>query len=505
MTECGRPTRKCQVLIIGGGMSGIGFAATLSRENIDDYLLLERAEALGGTWHHNTYPDCACDIPSALYQFAFRPNPDWSRIFASQDEIRRYLLDIAAEHDVLSHALLGTEMLGAAWDDQRRRWLVETNRGRIESAFLMVATGSLDAANMATIPGTERFAGRIFHSSRWPAGYVGAGERVAVIGTGASSIQITPALVRTADRVVVFQRTPSWVQPKPNLRHGPRLRGLFRRRPWTQRVLRCLEWAFGELLLASVFRPWMATLLVVLPKLNLLLGVRDRELRVALTPTYAMGCKRLLVSSAFYPAMSAPNAELVASAVTEIREHSVVAANGVEREVDSIVFATGFFYGVGPTAGLIHGRDGRSLAEVWGGNPRAYRGTSVSGFPNMALIWGPNTGTVSAAVSVEAQFGYLRQMLAAMREQHIEVLDVRAECEAAFKESVRRATRGSVHNAGGCVSFYLDERGENLLLWPGPMIDMWRRMKTFDLAAYASVPLGAGQSSAAVGETGYTL
>ncbi len=315
---------RCQVLIVGGGMSGIGLAATVHRDGIDDYLLIERAEALGGTWHHNTYPDCACDIPSALYQFRFRPNPDWSRVFAPQDEIRRHLLDIADEHDVAAHTRLGTEMLGADWDEVARRWSVRTDRGVIEARFLMVATGSLHAANMTSIPGADTFAGRTFHSSSWPAGYDGADERVAVIGTGASSIQITPALVRAAEQVTVFQRTPSWIQPKPNLRHGRRLRGLFRRVPATQRLLRAVEWAFGELILASVFRPWLATLLVLVPKAHLRATVRDRALRRALTPDYAMGCKRLLVSSDFYPAMSRPNSELIPSAQCSARSARTV-------------------------------------------------------------------------------------------------------------------------------------------------------------------------------------
>jgi len=475
-------------VIVGGGLSGIGMAATLHREGIDDYVLLERGDGLGGTWHHNTYPGCGCDIPSALYSFAFRPNPDWSCMFASREEIRDYLLDVAREYDVPRHARLSVEMTSAAWDSTERVWRIETSAGPLESRWLFLGTGSLHAANMVDIPGVEQFVGRVFHSSRWPAGWTGAGERVAVIGTGASSIQLTPQLVDAGARVTLFQRTPAWIQPKPNLRHGRWQRALFRRVPAAQRVLRGMEWGFGELFLAGAFRPRLGRVLEQIPRAWLRLRVRDRTLRAKLTPSYAMGCKRLLVDNAFYRAVQRPNLELVDSGVTRIGPGSVVAANGVGREVDTIVFATGFHYGVGPSAGLVRGRDGRTLAQVWDGSPQAYLGTSVAGFPNLVLLWGPNTGTTSIAVSVEAQLNYIARMMRYMRDAGLDALDVRAEDENAFRDLVVARTRTAVHAVGGCTSFYLDAKGKNLLLWPGSMHNMWRRMRRFDPAAYAPVP-----------------
>jgi cation diffusion facilitator CzcD-associated flavoprotein CzcO len=481
------PTRH-HAVIVGGGLSGIGMAATLRRAGIDDYVLLERGDGLGGTWHHNTYPGCGCDIPSALYSFAFRPNPDWSCMFASREEIRDYLLDVAREHDVPRHARLGVEMRSAAWDDAARVWRVETSAGPLEATWLFLGTGSLHAANMVDIPGVEAFRGRVFHSSSWPAGYTGAGERVAVIGTGASSIQLTPKLVDAGAEVTLFQRTPAWIQPKPNLRHGPWQRALFRRFPATQRALRALEWGFGELFLAGAFRPWLGRVLERIPRAWLRYRVRDAGLRAKLTPSYAMGCKRLLVDNAFYGAVQRPNLELVDSGVVRIGARSVTAADGTAREVDTIVYATGFHYGVGPSSGLVRGRDGRTLAEVWDGSPQAYLGTSVSGFPNLVLLWGPNTGTTSIAVSVEAQLNHVAAMLAHMRETGVDVLDVRPEHERAFRDLVVARTRTAVHAVGGCTSFYLDAKGKNLLLWPGSMLGMWRRMRRFDPAPYAPVP-----------------
>jgi cyclohexanone monooxygenase len=473
--------RRYDVVIVGGGVSGIGTAAMLHRAGFGDFVLLERADALGGTWHHNTYPDCACDIPSHLYQFAFRPKPDWSRVFADRSEIERYLLDIAAEHDVPARTRFGTEMLGADWDGEN--WVVTTNDGVYRGRMLVIATGALHEAR-TEIPGIERFRGRAFHSSSWPAGYDGAGERVAVIGTGASSIQITPALARTAEHVTVFQRTPAWIQPRPNLR----LPGaVLRRFPVLGRLLRWFMWVFGELMLLASLEPWLGRLIGLIPRANLRWQVRDPELRRALTPDYVMGCKRLLVSSQFYPALTRSNVDLVASAVAEVTEDSVVAADGTRARVDTIVHATGFHFGLGVVARLLRRPDGTTLAEAWDGSPRAYLGTTVAGFPNLVLMWGPNSGTASLCVTVESQIRYLIGMLRAMHREGVSALEVRPEAEAGFRARAAARTAHSVVNTGGCQTWYLDEKGHNQLVWPGTMVDMWRTLSRFDRERYRVV------------------
>lgn len=475
---------RTEVIVIGGGLSGIGAGVVLHDEGVDDYLILEKADELGGTWYHNTYPDCGCDIPSPLYQFRFRMNPEWSQLFAERDEIHRYLLTVAREHDVPRHARFGVEVIDARWNEQAARWRVETTEGVFESRLLFLATGSLHDVNISEIPGRESFAGEVFHSAQWRDGYDGRGQRVAVIGTGASSIQLTPALIRTADKVVVFQRTPAWIQPKPNVRHGRITHALFRRFPATQRLLRGVIWAYGELILASVYRPRLARLLRLIPEGWLWLQVRDRELRRKLTPDYEMGCKRLLVSGNFYKAIQQPNVELIDSGAAEITENSVIAANGAERVVDAIVFATGFVFGVGPLAEHVFGRDGRSLAQVWQGSPRAYLGTTVAGFPNLVVLWGPNTGTTSVSVSVESQLRYVRLLVREFMGSGMRTIAVSSAAEAAFKDFVTQRTQRTVHNAGGCESWYLDDHGNNQLLWPGTMLGMWRRMGRFDLEPY---------------------
>jgi cation diffusion facilitator CzcD-associated flavoprotein CzcO len=264
-------------------------------------------------------------------------------------------------------------------------------------------------------------------------------------------------------------------------------RAVFRRFPMTQRTLRGVEWLFGELFLAGVTRAWLGDLLGLIPKAPPPGGDPGPGTTRELTPDYAMGCKRLLVDNSFYRAVKKPNLELVTSGVVEIKERSLVAADGLEREVDAIVFATGFHYGVGPSAGLVRGRDGRTPAEVWDGSPAAYLGTSVAGYPNLVLMWGPNTGTTSVAVSIEAQLNYVREMIRSMRHEGLDVLDVRQEHVDGFRDLVLEKTGGAVHATGGCTSFYLDEKGKNLLLWPRSMIGMWRRMKRFDMAPYQPV------------------
>jgi cation diffusion facilitator CzcD-associated flavoprotein CzcO len=485
--------RTVEAVIVGGGLSGIAAATMLEREGIRDYVLLEQSDGLGGTWHHNTYPGCACDIPAALYSYSFRPSSEWSRLFPTQPEILRYLRQVADEHDVPRHAELGTEMLEARWDDDQQRWTIETNRGVFLARFLFLATGSLHAANTAEIPGADRFGGRMFHSSHWPAGYDGTGDRVAVIGTGASSIQITPEMSRTADHVTVFQRTPAWIQPKPDWAHSAFTRRLFRRVPMTQRLLRAVIWAMSEVLLVALFRPKVARVAQAVPRLHLRLAVKDRKLRRALTPDYAFGCKRVLVSSDFYPALQRPNTRLVPAAVTRITERSVIDANGEEHAVDTIILATGFHFGAGPIAGRVRGSAGDTLSEVWAGSPSAYLGTTVSGFPNMAIMWGPNSSVGSVFITAEAQTRYLADMLRTLDRRGLRTIDVRPEAQAAFKTFVEERTAGSVVNVGGCHTFYLDENGRNQLLWPGSAVDQWRRLAAFDPDAYRCTPASAAE------------
>jgi cyclohexanone monooxygenase len=471
-------------VIIGSGISGICAGVTLRREGISDFVILSKETEFGGTWQRNTYPSVACDVPSQLYSFGFAPNKEWSRVYSEGAEIQRYLLDIVERHELRRHARFKTEMLAASWDRERGRWLVSTNRGQFISRFLILGTGSHHATKLPEIPGIERFEGRIFHSSQWPAGYDGTGDRVAVVGTGASSIQITPGLAPTAEQVTVFQRTPAWVLPKPDWKHSPLERLIIRRVPGAQRALRATAWALGEVFLASVFFPRFAQILSLLARLNIRLNVRDRRLRRALTPDYVMGCKRALVSNAFYKALNRPNVDLIPAAAAEIRPHSVVAADGTEVPVDTIVLATGFYFTDSPDYGLIADKDGVILTDRWKGHPRAYLGTAISGCPNLFVLWGPNAGTASAFVLVEAQCRYIAGALRLMRRHRLESIEVREDIETAWKQNTDRIASKSVQNIGGCTTYYLDATGHNGTVWPGSMLNMVRTLRHFDPDSY---------------------
>jgi cyclohexanone monooxygenase len=479
-------TETVEAVIIGSGISGICAGITLLREGITDFVLLSKETEFGGTWQRNIYPGVACDVPSQLYSFGFAPNKEWSRVYSAGPEIHRYLLDVVQRYRLRGHARFGTEMLGARWENGR--WLVTTTAGRFSARLLILGTGSHHATKLPEIPGIDTFQGRIFHSSQWPAGYDGSGDRVAVLGTGASSIQITPGLAPTAERVTVFQRTPAWVLPKFDWAHSPVERFLIRRVPGAQRAARAVAWLIGEVFLASVFFPRFARLLSLLGRANIRLNVRDRRLRRALVPDYVMGCKRALVSNAFYRSLNRPNVDLVPSAAAEIRERSVVAADGTEVPVDTIVLATGFHFTDSPDYGLIADKHGVILADRWKGHPRAYRGTTVSGCPNLFVLWGPNSGTASAFVLVEAQCRYIAGALGLMRRDGLDSVEVREEIETAWKEETDRITSKTVQNVGGCSTYYLDATGHNGTVWPGSMINMVRTLKRFDSESYHLTP-----------------
>jgi cation diffusion facilitator CzcD-associated flavoprotein CzcO len=474
----------CEVLVVGAGISGVAAAIRLKREGIEDFVVLDKGSELGGTWRDNRYPGVACDVPSALFSFSFAPNPGWSRLFAPGPEIHEYLLRIVSEFDIRRHVRLRTEMLEARWDEHDARWRVKTSKGMYVARVVIFATGLLEDRNIPSIPGIDRFEGRIFHSSRWPEGYDGAGERVAVVGTGASAIQIVPELQRTAREVVLFQRTPAWVYPKPDWRHSRLERAAMRRFPIVQRALRGAIWAGIDATILTIFCPRIAHLLEIPARLHLRLRVRDRQLRKALTPSYLPGCKRALVSNAFYPALQQRNVRFIDSPVTSIGSRSILAADGGEHDIDTIVLSTGFNYTTAPIFSRIKTRDGRTLAEKWQGTPRAYKGTAIAGCPNAFMLWGPNAGTGSAFVMAEAQMSYISGAIEALRCHRLDAVEVREERERAWKAQADRRNATSVMNRGGCVSYYLDANGHNAALWPGTMRSLRASLARFDLDAY---------------------
>jgi cyclohexanone monooxygenase len=474
------------VVVIGAGFAGVGAAIKLQEAGFDDFAVLEKADRLGGTWRDNTYPGCGCDVPSAVYSFSFAPNPDWSHAYADQQEIQDYLERTAEEFGVTPRIHFGTEVQEARWSEAEQRWQLETSAGPYTARAVIAGAGPLHEPNLPDVPGIDTFKGKVFHSARWDHDYDLTGRRVAAVGTGSSAIQFVPMIQPQVERLYLFQRTAPWVIPKFDRRVTDGEKKLFRRFPATQRALRGALYYLFELTQLAQRRPRVMQRIQRVVLLHLKRQVKDPELRRVLTPNFTFGCKRILFSNTYYPALQAPNAELVPRALREIKENSVVDADGVEREVDTIIFGTGFHVTDLPIAKRIVAADGRSMADVWQGSPRAYLGTTVAGFPNLFLMIGPNIGNghTSAIVLIEAQLEYAIAALEAMRQRRLASVAVRDEVQSAWNERVQAALAGTVWNSGGCQSYYLDRNGTNSTIYPWTTIDLRRRTADFRLDEY---------------------
>ncbi|GAA4418027.1 NAD(P)/FAD-dependent oxidoreductase [Actinokineospora soli] len=474
------------VVIVGAGASGIGAAIKLREQGVTDFVVLEKADDVGGTWRANTYPGCACDVPSALYSYSFAPNPEWTRAFATQPEIHAYLRDVSARYGVTGHVRFRTELTRAQWDDALQRWVVETTRGRYTARLLIAGAGPWNEPLVPELPGLLDFPGEVFHSAWWNHDYDLRGKRVAVLGTGASAVQFVPRIQPRVARLDLFQRTAQWVLPKPD-HHVPRVeRALLRRFPVLQRALRSAEYLGMEALGVGFRHPSVLRAIQVVGRAHLLATVRDPELRRALTPDYTLGCKRLLFSNEYYPALTRPNVLVHPHAVRGVDGSTVIGTDGSRAEVDCIVLATGFRILDMPVAGRVFDASGRSLADHWQGSPSAYLGTAVSGFPNAFLLLGPNLGTghSSAFMILEAQLAYVMSAVRRIRAAGWSSVDVRPEVQAAYDAEVQAALPTTVYNAGGCSSYYLDANGRNSFSWPWSTGRMRSRIREFDEGAY---------------------
>jgi cation diffusion facilitator CzcD-associated flavoprotein CzcO len=476
-----------RVAIIGAGFGGIGAGIRLRRAGRADFVILERAAAVGGTWRDNHYPGCACDVPSHLYSFSFAPNPDWSHSFSRQPEIRRYLDAVATRHGLRDHLRFGAEVQQARWDGAAARWRIRTARGEMTAGVLISAAGPLSEPSVPGIPGLDSFPGPVFHSARWDDAASLDGKRVAVIGTGASAIQIVPQLQPRASRLVLFQRTPAWVLPRRDRAISRPERWLYRHIPLAQRAARLGIYLSRESLAgAFVNHPQMLQMAQRLALRHLAKSVPDPELRAKLTPSYVMGCKRILLSSDFYRAVSQPSAEVVASGLAKIDGSTLVAADGTSREVDAIIFATGFHATDVPIAERVYGAAGISLAQAWGGDMRALRGTTVPGFPNLCLVIGPNTGLGHNSMIhiIESQLSYILGYLGELDRTGAAALDARQGAQARWCAEIERRLAPSVWATGGCVSWYLNEAGRNPTLWPGSTLRFRRATRRLDPSEY---------------------
>ena len=481
---------RTDVAIVGSGFSGLAMAARLKRSGREDFVILERAREVGGTWRDNTYPGCACDVPSHLYSFSFAPNPEWSSTFSPQPEIGAYLRRVADDEGLRPHVRFGCEVEGADWDPAAKRWRLQTSSGELSARVVVAAAGPLSEPKLPDVPGLRDFKGRVFHSASWDHDHDLSGERVAVVGTGASAIQFVPEIQPRVGQLHLFQRTAPWVLPRRARSLTRAERALYRRVPAAQRLMRkAIYWA-REGFAIPILNARLSKHTRVLGLGHLRRQVPDPELRRKITPDYAPGCKRILISDDYYPALGRDNVEVVTEGVAEVREHSVVGADGSEREVDTIIFGTGFHVTDLPIAGRVRDGEGRSLAERWDGSPSALRGTTVAGYPNLFFLLGPNTGLGhnSVVYMAEAQVDYVLQALELADRSGAAAIEPTAEAERAWNEGVQRGMQGTVWTAGGCESWYTDSKGKNTTLWPDFSYRFRRELADLEPAEYRLVP-----------------
>ncbi|MGP7998335.1 MAG: flavin-containing monooxygenase [Streptosporangiaceae bacterium] len=482
------PADAPAIVIIGAGFAGLGLAIRLRQAGFHRFVILEKNSDLGGTWRDNQYPGCACDVPSHLYSFSFELNPDWSAMFAPQPEIWAYLRRCATTHGVTPHIRFGRTVQRMEWDGTARRWHVVTAAGEVYQARAVVSgIGALHVPSIPEIPGAEEFAGRAFHSAQWDRSCRLPGQRVAVIGTGASAIQFIPEIARQAAQVHVFQRTPPWIQPRPDAEIPPAARATFAAAPLTMRAFRdALYWMLELRAAGFAVHPRLMAPLRSVSERQIERQISDPVLRARLTPDYTIGCKRILLSSNYYPALAQPHVSLVTEPIDRITRTGLAGTDGGQYGADVIIYGTGFKTVEALTELDVAGRDGVKLQDAWRDGAEAYHGITVPGFPNFFLLLGPNTGLGhnSVVFMIESQIQHVLSCLRLLARNDGDTIEVRPAAARRFNDGIRRRLRRKVWNAGGCTSWYLDAGGVNRALWPGFSFEYWARTRRARRAAY---------------------
>ncbi|MFI6451369.1 flavin-containing monooxygenase [Streptosporangium amethystogenes] len=475
------------ITIIGSGFAGLGMAIKLKEAGYHDFVILEKDHEVGGTWRDNTYPGCACDVPSHLYSFSYELNPNWSRMFSGQAEIWDYLRACVAKYALEPHLRLGTKVSELQYDDTARHWRVSVENGEAFTTNAVVSGGgALHVPSFPAIPGRESFAGVSFHSAEWDHSVDLTGKRVAVIGTGASAVQFVPRIAPRVSRLHLFQRTPPWIQPKPDFVFSARAKRLLAL-PGAARTLRTsIYWAMESLAMGFAVDPRLMRTHQRAALYHLTSKVSDPVLRAKLTPNYTIGCKRMLLSNDYYPAMVRDNVEVITDGVREIRENSIVDSTGREIEVDVIIYGTGFKVTDTLKDQRIIGRNGRKIQEAWRDGVEAYYGITAAGFPNLFFLLGPNTalGHNSVVFMIESQVRYILDCLRLLSRTKARALDVRPEAQRDYNDRLQSRLSRRVWNEGGCDSWYLDEHGVNRTIWPGFSFEYWARTRKPKPEAY---------------------
>jgi len=469
------------IVIIGSGFAGLCMAIRLKQADYHDFVILEKNSDLGGTWRDNTYPGCACDVPSHMYSFSFELNPDWSRMFAPQPEIWDYMRRCVNKYAIADHIRFGRAVERMEWDGGSGRWRVATATGEAYTARAIVSgIGALHVPSVPEIPGADRFAGAAFHSAQWDRSCDLAGKRVAVIGTGASAIQFIPEIARQAARVHVFQRTPPWIHPRPDFAIPPAVRATFAAAPPVMRAFRGgIYWMLEARAAGFAVHPRLMAPLRRMGERHIRRQVADPALRAKVTPDYAIGCKRILLSSDYYPALARPNVDLVTEPVTQISERGLACADGSSYDADVIIYGTGFKTVEAVAQLNVAGRDGVKLGDVWRGGIEAHHGITVAGFPNFFMLLGPNTGLGHNSVifMIETQVQHVLSCLRLLAAGGGATIEVKPSAQRRFNDAIQRRLGRAVWSQGGCTSWYLDADGVNRALWPGFSFEYWARTR----------------------------
>jgi cation diffusion facilitator CzcD-associated flavoprotein CzcO len=483
--------RALEVIIVGAGFGGIAAAIELRRHGIEDIKILEQAPDLGGTWFYNSYPGAACDVPSHLYSFSFAQRRDWSRLCSPQPEIHAYLREIAREQQIDGLIQTDTTVTACAWDQERCRWTVETEQGATHEAnALILATGQLHQPARAPIAGAESFEGHSFHSAEWDHDYPLQGKRVAVIGTGASAVQLVPEIAPLVQRLTVFQRSGNWFLPRKNRRYNAAVRTAVAHIPWLQGLRRRFVFEYTEAVTLAIRHPETVGRLAALRSaLFMRSQLSDQSVRAKAWPDYTFGCKRILFSSQFLPTLQRANVELVTEAIVQMTAEGVISADGRLHELDCVIWATGFKTNEFMFPMEIAGVDGLGLSESWSGGAHAHLGMSVPEFPNMFVMYGPNTNTSGGSIIVylEAQAAYIRQALQQLGARQAAAMEVREEIEAASDRALQARFAGTAWTR--CDSWYRNEQGRIVANWPGYMREYLQQTRQLNPSEFAFAPL----------------
>jgi cation diffusion facilitator CzcD-associated flavoprotein CzcO len=470
------------VAVVGGGFAGVGAAAMLRRAGYHDVTVFERDERVGGVWHRNTYPGAGCDIASHLYEYSFEPNPRWSRRYAPQAEIQAYLEDIVRRYAL--RVRTGVEVTAARWDGER--WQLHTTGGEHEADVLITACGQLSVPSVPPLHGLEDFEGPAFHTARWRHDVDVADRRVAVVGSGCSAIQVVPAIQPDVEHVTVYQRSPGWTIPKLDFPYRERTVKLFERFPLLQRLDRASILGVQEFGAAAMTRyRWLLPAIRVIGRMQINRAIKDPELRRKVTPGDELGCKRIMLTDDWYPTLTRRNVELITDRIAEVTASGIRTEDGSERPADVLVLATGFKTHDFVAPMEIAGAGGRTLAEAWGAEPRAYLGITVPGFPNLFLLYGPNTngGTGSVIYTIEAAMAHVISAIETLERADARRIEIRREAAAEFDRELRTALAGTVWHSG-CTNWYVDENGFDPNQWPWQWTTYRRRTAQIEPAHY---------------------